>query len=297
MESIIVRGISLEVTKTDVNVSPLFQLVFNKRYDNFSRYHKQCNRDTSEILRIKSTIRDVGVRINPKARIGIQHYIRKECIPCVLQYLNDGDIATDVIEQIGVLPIIGYHNGLIICGNHNGWMYIESHGIKNLQFTKYLQSQHAKNLIRMLDIEEPIYKKFGKKWTHPMLYKSYRMWCDPNYAMEVLCQAPDPTESLANVMNSIDNNGRAKPGVVYFIGFEDDAKNEYIKIGRTSRPIQRRITQLQCGHPTRKLKLIKTIITDDVLKLELELHTKYDEYRCRGEWFKLPEHIKVVDQI
>jgi len=298
MNTIEVKGVQLDVTDVDICISPLFQLT-TVRYDNFQRDHHGCNKDISKLLSIKSVIRTIQVRVNPKARKVAQHYIRKECVRCVLNYINDDDITKKVLEQLGTLHIVGHDNGILICDDRRGWICIESHSEKNKQFRKYLPSQQAKDLMRTLDIGEPVYKKFGMKWTHPILYKSYRMWCDTNYAMEVLCQAPNPTETLTVAFKKLDiNNGRAKPGVIYFIGFEDDPTDKHIKIGRTCCPIEKRLTQLQCGHPVRKIKLIKFIPTDDVLTAEKEYHDRYDQYRTNGEWFTLPDDIKQsLDQL
>ena len=180
---------------------------------------------------------------------------------------------------------VGYHDCKIICDDHNGWVKIKSGTDKNKRFAdRYLETQQAKNIMKhlKLNIKSSVYEKFGSRWTHPILYKSYYMWCNPDYMIHVLTNAPDPnmvTEPLVR---------HAKPGLIYVVGFEDDPTHKWVKIGRTSGTIDKRMVGLQCGHPTRTLKLLSSYCVEDAPTAELELHKKYTEYRGRGEWFQLP---------
>ena len=64
----------------------------------------------------------------------------------------------------------------------------------------------------------------------------------------------------------------------------------YIKIGTSSTAVlEDRIALLQCGNPL-KLKIIVTKIVPakkDGLRLEKELHIKFEDERANGEWFLL----------
>lgn len=60
----------------------------------------------------------------------------------------------------------------------------------------------------------------------------------------------------------------------------------YCKIGVSNNP-ERRLARLQTGNP-HELILIRKYYTLDAKTLEATLHETLEEYRVRGEWFKLP---------
>jgi hypothetical protein len=68
--------------------------------------------------------------------------------------------------------------------------------------------------------------------------------------------------------------------MIYFI--QDEATG-LIKIGRSVRPIEERIKELQTGCPG-KLTMLATIEEDE--SSERELHEVFAEDRVGGEWFR-----------
>lgn len=75
-----------------------------------------------------------------------------------------------------------------------------------------------------------------------------------------------------------DNGG----GFIYVI-----QDGDCVKIGHTN-DVDKRLWLLQIGNP-RKLTLLKAWKTTTAQLEEECLHEKYDAWRVRGEWFKLPE--------
>lgn len=63
---------------------------------------------------------------------------------------------------------------------------------------------------------------------------------------------------------------------------------KYVKIGVADN-VQIRVSCLQVGCPY-KFKLLHYWRSKDAIKEEETIHTLLDEYRVRGEWFKLPEY-------
>jgi len=63
--------------------------------------------------------------------------------------------------------------------------------------------------------------------------------------------------------------------------------DKYYKIGRTN-DVERRLKQLSHNLPT-PLEVICTIPSDDLIKDEQELHSRFDDKRTKGEWFKLSQ--------
>jgi len=76
----------------------------------------------------------------------------------------------------------------------------------------------------------------------------------------------------------------AKYGYVYFIGNEEVKK---IKIGRAVN-VKKRFSSIQAHSPV-ILEVFATIKCD--MDYERELHNKFKEDRCHGEWFNLSEKI------
>ena len=79
--------------------------------------------------------------------------------------------------------------------------------------------------------------------------------------------------------------------MVYFIR---QSGTNYIKIGFTSRKIDKRLLEHQTSNPA---KLILLGIIDGDENKEAEIHRKYWHYKSSGgsEWFELPEEI--INQI
>lgn len=80
-----------------------------------------------------------------------------------------------------------------------------------------------------------------------------------------------------------------KIGYVYLL-FSSDGK---YKIGASVNPY-RRLRQLSTGTATPP-RLVHTILTDDMFRLESIWHQAYKHLRCRGEWYNLT--CKEVDDI
>lgn len=72
-------------------------------------------------------------------------------------------------------------------------------------------------------------------------------------------------------------------GYIYLIRSDDGLT----KIGKATDP-RARLVDLNIGHP-HTLTLAHVIETDDMNRLESDLHRRYAGYRCRGEWFELSE--------
>ena len=74
------------------------------------------------------------------------------------------------------------------------------------------------------------------------------------------------------------------PCYIYFILNYD---SQAVKIG-IAKNVKRRLASLQTSSPS-ELKLLGTMKTksvNDAKKIEKSLHTRFDENRIRGEWFK-----------
>jgi len=82
-----------------------------------------------------------------------------------------------------------------------------------------------------------------------------------------------------------------KGGIVYFI---QAGETNYYKIGVTCEDIQYRLKQLQTGNHL-PLKIVRVFYSDNVYKLEKDLHLEYNVFKTIGEWFSLP--LEVVEQI
>lgn len=82
-----------------------------------------------------------------------------------------------------------------------------------------------------------------------------------------------------------------KGGIVYFI---QAGETNYYKIGVTCEDIQYRLKQLQTGNHL-PLKIIRVYYSDNIYKLEKDLHLEYNEFKTIGEWFLFsPEAIEQI---
>ena len=72
-------------------------------------------------------------------------------------------------------------------------------------------------------------------------------------------------------------------GCVYFIHAEGDYRR--FKIGYTSRNVEKRLEQLQTSNPD--LLVVYRLIENVTREKEIQLHHFFDEYRIRGEWFRI----------
>lgn len=72
--------------------------------------------------------------------------------------------------------------------------------------------------------------------------------------------------------------GRGLVGTVYFVGFDD-----YVKIGFTTMPVEKRVERLQTGSP-KPLRVLATQLGCTVR--ERGLHTRFADLRLHGEWFR-----------
>lgn len=65
--------------------------------------------------------------------------------------------------------------------------------------------------------------------------------------------------------------------------------NEFVKIGFAS-DFASRLNAMQIGNPY-KLKLLKIFPTMTPEAMEDRIHAELEQYRERGEWFKLPPEV------
>lgn len=72
---------------------------------------------------------------------------------------------------------------------------------------------------------------------------------------------------------------------IYFIQEGDDGP---VKIGSTTKTVERRLSALQGSNP-RELRLLAAVQTG--VALEREFHEVFAEHRIRGEWFHPHEDI------
>lgn len=78
---------------------------------------------------------------------------------------------------------------------------------------------------------------------------------------------------------------KSKNGFVYVM--KSDASPLY-KIGLTTRP-EERLKQIQ-EQALSKVDFVFLVQSDDIVRLEVELHRMFSEKRVRGEWFELTPH-------
>ncbi len=73
-------------------------------------------------------------------------------------------------------------------------------------------------------------------------------------------------------------------GIVYLLECQG-----YYKIGRTANPdVSARLSSIQTGNPF-WITLVDSAVVPNCCEVERELHKRFDAYRVRGEWFKLPD--------
>ena len=76
-------------------------------------------------------------------------------------------------------------------------------------------------------------------------------------------------------------------GTLYIVGTTPDNP---VKIGiTTGSSLKGRLVNLQTSHWLDLKILYKSPLTQNINKLEKQLHEKYKKYWVRGEWFNLPE--------
>lgn len=73
--------------------------------------------------------------------------------------------------------------------------------------------------------------------------------------------------------------------MVYLIA---DRGNELCKIGFTNTEVEKRMSSLKTGNP---FELEVLAVIEGERELEKELHTKFKDYKVKGEWFKLTDEI------
>jgi len=78
---------------------------------------------------------------------------------------------------------------------------------------------------------------------------------------------------------------RCRAGSVYVLAAQDGSG--LYKIGLSTRP-SRRVPEFSPKLPF-ETRLIACIATEDAISLEQALHTRFQEHRVRGEWFRLGE--------
>ena len=86
--------------------------------------------------------------------------------------------------------VIDQNGRKIISGPYKGWLWLEPIGIPKA--TEWIQFSRSKQLMHMLGLDDCYHHEFGKIWMHPIMYKAFRMWIDPKYAVLVLTAAHDP---------------------------------------------------------------------------------------------------------
>jgi hypothetical protein len=74
-------------------------------------------------------------------------------------------------------------------------------------------------------------------------------------------------------------------GYVYFIGVKE--KRGLVKIGHTTQSVEKRLKQLQTSTPY-ILYLMDCIKTQNCKILEKKLHSYFNKFHVRGEWFYAP---------
>lgn len=73
--------------------------------------------------------------------------------------------------------------------------------------------------------------------------------------------------------------------MIYLIS---DVKKEYCKIGYTQKDPLSRLCSIQVGNP---IELEISSLIEGSIKLEKQLHKKFEEYYIRGEWFIYNDNI------
>lgn len=64
---------------------------------------------------------------------------------------------------------------------------------------------------------------------------------------------------------------------------------EFVKIG-IAVDVKRRIQTMQSNCPF-EIKLVATCSPFDAAELEESLHAQFEQFRVRGEWFKMPDDV------
>jgi DNA-binding transcriptional regulator YiaG len=74
----------------------------------------------------------------------------------------------------------------------------------------------------------------------------------------------------------------SESGFIYAIGA---VGTSYVKIGRTTGPVTKRLAMLQTGHPEPLTLLAHVSVERDLSRIEKSIHRFLEADRQRGEWF------------
>ena len=73
-------------------------------------------------------------------------------------------------------------------------------------------------------------------------------------------------------------------GVIYIVSHS--SFDGYYKVGITTKSVRKRVEGM-ATLPIGEFKSHFTLESEDIYRDELELHKILDEFRCKGEWFKI----------
>ena len=85
-----------------------------------------------------------------------------------------------------------------------------------------------------------------------------------------------------------------QPGTIYAIGAEG---SPYVKIGSTYKPVQKRLSSLQTGHPARLRLLAYVQVPTHARRIEKAMHQILDEHRQYGEWFMIDMNQTCLEEL
>lgn len=142
---------------------------------------------------------------------------------------------------------------------------------------------------------------YNKNFEEIVPYKDIKKYLDDLLNYEFVVKAHENSKAAQFLLNEekyIEKKKRTnvKKGIVYLIKIDD---REQYKIGVTTN-LNKRMNQLGTKMPF-ELEVIAKIESDDIYKLEEQLHEKFKDKNINGEWFELKtkdiKYIKSLSEV
>lgn len=109
---------------------------------------------------------------------------------------------------------------------------------------------------------------------------------ESDYFMEPKSKIDDNQQYMEHIVSNSKNKG--------YIYFAKNSDNGFIKIGRTSGEVKKRISSLNTGR-VNKIKEYKFIECQNIKWAERTIHSYFSDYRIDREWFNLDMDKAILD--
>jgi hypothetical protein len=122
-------------------------------------------------------------------------------------------------------------------------------------------------------------------WAHPLIAIAFAQWLSPEF--QVWCNIHVKLSKSLFDFDKPSEKVKETSGFVYLV---KATTTSFYKIG-VSKDCYKRLQTLQTGNPL-ELTIIERIFSVDCIAIEKALHTYYEAYSIRGEWFDFPKSIE-----